>query len=200
MNVVAFFFLVTNVNMMSVLLDIPSLSGVSDMDYPLQGPGLLTVPNLPELSAVRRVPLPPELVEQFSRILWLIKDKSGFPLEVTLFRFFFSVLKMHILDVSERVNWYLHYQLIWCEYATLYIYSKLKVDDFIVNILMETPVFPLNINCRYAVQLHDGCFSRDFSSMAHDRQRHLFMELRRRVSTIALERVTKVQPICDYLC
>lgn len=69
MNVVAFFFLVTNVNMMSVLLDIPSLSGVSDMDYPLQGPGLLTVPNLPELSAVRRVPLPPELVEQFSRIL-----------------------------------------------------------------------------------------------------------------------------------
>lgn len=48
----------------------PSLSGVSDMDYPLQGPGLLSVPNLPELSAVRRVPLPPELVEQFSRILF----------------------------------------------------------------------------------------------------------------------------------
>lgn len=47
----------------------PSLSGVSDMDYPLQGPGLISVPNLPELSAVRRVPLPPELVEQFSRIL-----------------------------------------------------------------------------------------------------------------------------------
>lgn len=46
----------------------PSLSGVSDMDYPLQGPGLLGVPNLPELSAVHRVPLPPELVEQFSRI------------------------------------------------------------------------------------------------------------------------------------
>lgn len=39
------------------------------MDYPLQGPGLLSVPNLPELSAARRVPLPPELVEQFSRIL-----------------------------------------------------------------------------------------------------------------------------------
>uniref|UniRef100_A0A671YB06 Nucleoporin 155 n=1 Tax=Sparus aurata TaxID=8175 RepID=A0A671YB06_SPAAU len=46
----------------------PSLSGVSDMDYPLQGPGLLSVPNLPELSAVRRVPLPPELVEQFSHM------------------------------------------------------------------------------------------------------------------------------------
>lgn len=54
---------------MFVLTDMPSLSGVSDMDYPLQGPGLLSVPNLPELSAVRRVPLPPELVEQFSRIL-----------------------------------------------------------------------------------------------------------------------------------
>lgn len=48
--------------------NMPSLSGVSDMDYPLQGPGLLGVPNLPELSAVHRVPLPPELVEQFSRI------------------------------------------------------------------------------------------------------------------------------------
>uniref|UniRef100_A0A4W6CMT8 Nucleoporin 155 n=1 Tax=Lates calcarifer TaxID=8187 RepID=A0A4W6CMT8_LATCA len=48
--------------------NMPSLSGGSDMDYPLQGPGLLTVPNLPELSAVRRVPLPPELVEQFSHM------------------------------------------------------------------------------------------------------------------------------------
>lgn len=53
--------------------DMPSLSGVSDMDYPLQGPGLISVPNLPELSAVRRVPLPPELVEQFSRILSLVR-------------------------------------------------------------------------------------------------------------------------------
>ncbi|CAB1441661.1 unnamed protein product [Pleuronectes platessa] len=48
--------------------NMPSLSGVSDMDYPLQGPGLVTVPNLPELSAVRRIPLPPELVEQFSHM------------------------------------------------------------------------------------------------------------------------------------
>ncbi|XP_024917828.1 nuclear pore complex protein Nup155 [Cynoglossus semilaevis] len=48
--------------------NMPSLSGVSDMDYPLQGPGLLSVPNLPELNAVRRVPLPPELVEQFSHM------------------------------------------------------------------------------------------------------------------------------------
>ncbi|XP_068430633.1 nuclear pore complex protein Nup155 [Clinocottus analis] len=48
--------------------NMPSLSGVSDMDYPLQGPGLLSVPNLPELSDVRRVPLPPELVEQFSHM------------------------------------------------------------------------------------------------------------------------------------
>lgn len=55
------------------LADMPSLSGVSDMDYPLQGPGLVNVPSLPELSPFRRVPLPPELVEQFSRILpWFI--------------------------------------------------------------------------------------------------------------------------------
>ena len=45
------------------------------MDYPLQGPGLVSVPNLPELSAVRRIPLPPELVEQFSRILLVLKEK-----------------------------------------------------------------------------------------------------------------------------
>ncbi|KAI5624469.1 nuclear pore complex protein Nup155 [Silurus asotus] len=48
--------------------NMPSLTGVSDMDYPLQGPGLISVPNLPELSAIRRVPLPPELVEQFSHM------------------------------------------------------------------------------------------------------------------------------------
>lgn len=47
------------------------------MDYPLQGPGLLSVPNLPELNAVRRVPLPPELVEQFSRILSVIPDDAA---------------------------------------------------------------------------------------------------------------------------
>lgn len=47
----------------------PTVSGMSDMDYPLQGPGLLSIPNLPEISSVRRVPLPPELVEQFGRIL-----------------------------------------------------------------------------------------------------------------------------------
>uniref|UniRef100_A0A673ZIB4 Nuclear pore complex protein Nup155 n=1 Tax=Salmo trutta TaxID=8032 RepID=A0A673ZIB4_SALTR len=48
---------------LSELLNVPympSLSGGSDMDYPLQEPGLLIVPNLPELSAVRRVPLPPD--------------------------------------------------------------------------------------------------------------------------------------------
>ncbi|MEE6458037.1 hypothetical protein FKM82_000160 [Ascaphus truei] len=46
----------------------PTVSGVSEMDYPLQGPGLLTIPSLPELSAIRRVPLPPELVEQFGHM------------------------------------------------------------------------------------------------------------------------------------
>ncbi|KAM8961578.1 nuclear pore complex protein Nup155 [Pelodytes ibericus] len=40
----------------------PTISGVSEMDYPLQGP------SLPELSAIRRVPLPPELVEQFGHM------------------------------------------------------------------------------------------------------------------------------------
>ena len=52
-----------------LLVDNPTVSGMSDMDYPLQGPGLLSVPNLPEISSIRRVPLPPELVEQFGRIL-----------------------------------------------------------------------------------------------------------------------------------
>nr|KAF6490461.1 nucleoporin 155 [Molossus molossus] len=46
----------------------PTASGMSDMDYPLQGPGLLSVPNLPEISSIRRVPLPPELVEQFGHM------------------------------------------------------------------------------------------------------------------------------------
>ncbi|XP_063310057.1 nuclear pore complex protein Nup155 [Pelobates fuscus] len=46
----------------------PTISGVSEMDYPLQGPGQLTVPNLPELSMMHRVPLPPELVEQFGHM------------------------------------------------------------------------------------------------------------------------------------
>ncbi|NXX43946.1 NU155 protein, partial [Tricholaema leucomelas] len=46
----------------------PTVSGMADMDYPLQGPGLLSIPNLPEISSVRRVPLPPELVEQFGHM------------------------------------------------------------------------------------------------------------------------------------
>ncbi|NWU89366.1 NU155 protein, partial [Upupa epops] len=46
----------------------PSVSGMSDMDYPLQGPGFLSIPNLPEISSVRRIPLPPELVEQFGHM------------------------------------------------------------------------------------------------------------------------------------
>ncbi|KAF7243992.1 hypothetical protein EYD10_09814 [Varanus komodoensis] len=46
----------------------PSVSGMSDMDYPLQGPGLLLIPSLPEISSIRRVPLPPELVEQFGHM------------------------------------------------------------------------------------------------------------------------------------
>lgn len=53
----------------------PSVSGISDMDYPLQGPGFLSIPCLPEISSIRRVPLPHELVEQFGRILILILMK-----------------------------------------------------------------------------------------------------------------------------
>uniref|UniRef100_A0A8C0EQX2 Nucleoporin 155 n=1 Tax=Bubo bubo TaxID=30461 RepID=A0A8C0EQX2_BUBBB len=51
-----------------VAAPLPTVSGMSDMDYPLQGPGLLSIPNLPEISSVRRVPLPPELVEQFGHM------------------------------------------------------------------------------------------------------------------------------------
>ncbi|XP_020651332.3 nuclear pore complex protein Nup155 [Pogona vitticeps] len=46
----------------------PSVSGMADMDYPLQGPGLLAIPSLPEISSIRRVPLPHELVEQFGHM------------------------------------------------------------------------------------------------------------------------------------
>uniref|UniRef100_A0A803T7F9 Nuclear pore complex protein Nup155 n=1 Tax=Anolis carolinensis TaxID=28377 RepID=A0A803T7F9_ANOCA len=54
---------------LSELLSVPApISGMADMDYPLQGPGLLSIPNLPEISSIRRVPLPPELVEQFGHM------------------------------------------------------------------------------------------------------------------------------------
>lgn len=46
----------------------PTISGIMDMDYPLQGQGLTALPNLPEISPVHRIPLPPELVEQFSHM------------------------------------------------------------------------------------------------------------------------------------
>lgn len=80
----------------------PSLSGVSDMDYPLQGPGLLSVPNLPELSAVRRVPLPPELVEQFSRILLNFSNNSSNALTLRFHQMYIGDAKMitHILVVG----------------------------------------------------------------------------------------------------
>ncbi|XP_057697653.1 nuclear pore complex protein Nup155-like isoform X3 [Corythoichthys intestinalis] len=52
--------------------DLPSLSGLSDMAYSLQGP---SVPNLQELSTVRQVPIPPELQKKFSNIQ--SKDRVG---------------------------------------------------------------------------------------------------------------------------
>ncbi|XP_060617389.2 nuclear pore complex protein Nup155 [Anolis sagrei] len=47
---------------------LPTVSGMADTDYPLQGSDLLSIPNLPEISSIRRVPLPPELVEQFGHM------------------------------------------------------------------------------------------------------------------------------------
>ncbi|XP_019645345.1 PREDICTED: nuclear pore complex protein Nup155-like isoform X1 [Branchiostoma belcheri] len=46
----------------------PSMSGVSELDYPALSTLHPALANLPLLSPVRRVPLPPELVEQFSRM------------------------------------------------------------------------------------------------------------------------------------
>ncbi|XP_077377785.1 nuclear pore complex protein Nup155-like isoform X2 [Festucalex cinctus] len=48
--------------------NLPSLSGRSVMDYPLQGPRFLGKLNFPELSEGHRVPLPPKVVEQFSHM------------------------------------------------------------------------------------------------------------------------------------
>ncbi|XP_077397334.1 nuclear pore complex protein Nup155-like isoform X2 [Festucalex cinctus] len=48
--------------------NIPSQSGMSDMDYARESQSFPDMPDMPELSAGRKVPLPPELVEQFSRM------------------------------------------------------------------------------------------------------------------------------------
>ena len=49
----------------------PSVSGLHDYDYPSLLESGIGLEALPEVSNVKRVPLPPELVEQFGRILVL---------------------------------------------------------------------------------------------------------------------------------
>jgi hypothetical protein len=47
----------------------PSVSGLHDYDYPsLQDAGVGFQDSLPELAPIKRLPLPPELTEQFDRI------------------------------------------------------------------------------------------------------------------------------------
>ena len=49
--------------------DQPSLSGLNELDYPSLPEAGISIENLCEICNVKRVPLPPELVEQFERIL-----------------------------------------------------------------------------------------------------------------------------------
>ncbi|XP_062607131.1 nuclear pore complex protein Nup155-like [Saccostrea cucullata] len=46
----------------------PSLSGLNELDYPSLPEAGISIENLCEISNVKRVPLPPELVEQFERM------------------------------------------------------------------------------------------------------------------------------------
>ena len=52
--------------------DQPSLSGLHDHDYPSLPEVGVGLESLSELMLEKRVPLPPELVEQFGRILLLL--------------------------------------------------------------------------------------------------------------------------------
>uniref|UniRef100_UPI00358FCAB3 nuclear pore complex protein Nup155-like n=1 Tax=Myxine glutinosa TaxID=7769 RepID=UPI00358FCAB3 len=55
--------------MLGISADVlPGVSGMSDIDYPLLGTGQVSLPRLLEIGPVRRVPLPPELVEQFGHM------------------------------------------------------------------------------------------------------------------------------------
>ena len=46
----------------------PNDSGLTDRDYPSFRDDKIALPSLPELNLIKRVPLPNELVEQFSRM------------------------------------------------------------------------------------------------------------------------------------
>ena len=53
------------------------MSGLHDYDYPSLIDTGIGLDALPEVSNVKRVPLPPELVEQFGRILFFGLTLSG---------------------------------------------------------------------------------------------------------------------------
>ena len=48
-----------------------TVSGISDVDYPSLSSSSVGLADLPQLSPAKQVPLPPELVEQFGRILFV---------------------------------------------------------------------------------------------------------------------------------
>lgn len=52
-------------------LDQPNSSGLHDFDYPSLIEAGLGLEALPEVTSVKRLPLPPELTEQFDRILYI---------------------------------------------------------------------------------------------------------------------------------
>lgn len=50
----------------------PNVSGLHDFDYPSLLEAGVGLDTLPELSTIKRMPLPPELTEQFDRILKIV--------------------------------------------------------------------------------------------------------------------------------
>lgn len=58
------------------------MSGLHDIDYPSLIESGIGLDTLPEVSNVKRVPLPPELVEQFGRIFFIASFGSSYYLIV----------------------------------------------------------------------------------------------------------------------
>lgn len=54
-----------------LFVDQPCISGLNELDYPSLPEARVGLECLPEISNVKLVPLPPELMEQFARILVL---------------------------------------------------------------------------------------------------------------------------------
>mgnify|MGYP001793964771 CR=1 FL=1 len=53
---------------LSLVLESPNESGLTECDYPSLTDERLSLPTLPEVSLLKRVPLPNELIEQFGRM------------------------------------------------------------------------------------------------------------------------------------